>query len=85
MTRLRLVRLEDGNGREWWQIACRQPWWWPVPPFWKYVQRIRVTEWGISAEPAEWTTRQEAVEAARAVRDRLRSGDVRVVGREVLW
>lgn len=36
------------------------------------------------AEPAEWTTRQEAVEAARAVRDRLRSSDVRVTGREVV-
>ena len=81
MKRVKLVRLEDGNGREWWQIAIRGPWYWPT---WRWAQRAHVVEvagvpFPIGVETATYTTREEADAGLRAVLDRLRSKAVRVV------
>lgn len=81
MNSVRLVRLEDGNGREWWQIAIRGPWYWPL---WRWAQRVGVIElagvpFPTRMETATFTTREEAEAGLRAVLDKLRSRDVRVV------
>lgn len=73
---VKLVRFEDGNGREWWQIAVRGPWWWP---FWRYVRELRIGLGSAYSYPAEFTTREEAEQAVRQVRDRLRQSSVRKV------
>lgn len=73
---VKLVRFEDGNGREWWQIAVRGPWWWP---FWRYVCELRMAFGTAFTGPAEFTTREEAEKAIRLVRDRLRQANVRKV------
>lgn len=81
MTRIKLVRLEDGHAREWWQIAIRGPWYWPL---WGYVNRIVISDDGIRTEPAEWVTLDEAMEAYRAIRSRLRATVTKVVEEKVM-
>lgn len=80
MRGVKLVRFEDGNGREWWQVAIRGPWYWP---FWKYAKRMSFgIHKGFPAMipvPAEFTTLEEAKEAAREAADWQRKQTIRKV------
>lgn len=81
MKRVKLVRMEDGNGREWWQIAIRGPWYWPT---WRWAKRAMVVDvagipLAFGIEVATYTTRDEADVGLRTVLDRIRSKSVRVV------
>jgi len=81
MKRVKLVRMEDGNGREWWQIAICGPWWWPTR---RWAKRLKVVEINgieipVGIEVATYTTREEADAGVRSCLDRIRSKAVRIV------